>query len=450
MAIFGQKKARPDAVELALAYLEEAHRLRIPLTVLGPKGRETSALLAAVGDDRVTLNLQGPLAAERGDALGLLFHLDGLRFKVSAPLVEAKPGTAILEAPSGIALLERRKKPRARLNAREGATATALTGLFDGIGISGPLENISEGGLRMRAERIMDVKTQRRMHPGTSILSVGQPLMMVKLNKLPKCPTLELTGTVAYLEADREGLCLGITFSPDKASLLGPIRQLVASRAGSIPTAVPPKARRSQESLAPEPEPDRIPVPPPPPRPAPPPPPAAEAAPEPPPPAPVPTPAPGPPAAQLPPEPPEPAAIPEPSERAQALLRVKKRSRTLLLAMPAGMERHRLSTFLAEEGYGRILLATTLTEVLEHLDDPGGIHLVVLDGGVAELEGLALASLILHRSEGAPPPMLLAETHVDADLVLGSREAGVSHVVVKPYELDGEFARLLEGLLGLA
>ncbi|HEX9080947.1 MAG TPA: PilZ domain-containing protein, partial [Holophagaceae bacterium] len=255
MAIFGQKKTRQsEGSVLALAYLEEAQRLRTPLTVLAPKGRQAPALLASVSEERVTLTLQGPLIAERGDALGLILHLDGLRLKVATALLEVKPGSAVLEAPEGIALAERRKKPRARLSAREGATATALTGLFDGIGVSGPIENISEGGVRIRVERAMDVKTQRKMHLGPNLLSVGQALMLVKLTKLPKCPTLELTGVVAYLDADRDGLCLGVTFESGKESLLSPVRQLVASRAGSIPSSVPPKSRRSLEEPAAEPE----------------------------------------------------------------------------------------------------------------------------------------------------------------------------------------------------
>ncbi len=442
MAIFGQKKSRPgEGVELALAYLEEAQRLRLALTVLAPKGREAPALLSAITDERVTLALQGPLVAERGDTLGLLLHMDGLRLKVSTTLVELKAGTAVLEAPAGIALAERRKKPRARLNAREGATVTALTGLFDGIGVSGPLENISEGGLRMRVERAMDVKTQRRMPLGSSLLPVGQSLMLVKLAKLPKCPILELTGAVAYLEADRYGLCIGITFEPGKESLLSPVRQLVASRASSIPSTVPPKTRRSIEEPSPaeheSPRGIELATPRPEPQPAP----------EP---RPTPTPAALPPPEPAAPEPPAPAPAAEGSDRSHALLRVKKRSRALVLAMHPGPGQDQLATFLAEEGYGRILAVSTLSDLLEALDEAGGVHLVFIDGGVAELEGLELASLIHHRYEGAPPPIVLAEDHVDTDLVLESREAGVSHILVKPYEPDADLAHLFEAQLGLA
>ncbi|HEX9011728.1 MAG TPA: PilZ domain-containing protein, partial [Holophagaceae bacterium] len=240
MAIFGQKKQRQGSDQV-LAYLEDAQRLRTPITLLGPKGREVQATLSLVADDRVALTLQGPLLADKGAEATLLFVLDGLRLKAPTTLLDLKPGTAVVEVPEGLALAERRKKPRARLNAREGATATALTGLFDGIGVSGPIENISEGGLRIRVERAMDVKTQRKMHLGPNLFSVGQALMLVKLSKLPKCPPLELSGTVAYLEADSGGLCVGIAFEGGKEALLAPVRSLVASRAAAVPTSVPPK-----------------------------------------------------------------------------------------------------------------------------------------------------------------------------------------------------------------
>ncbi|GLH70598.1 hypothetical protein GETHPA_21310 [Geothrix rubra] len=435
MAIFGQKKQRQGS-DLVLAYLEEAQRVRTALTLLGPKGREVQATLSLVADDRVALSLQGPLLADKGAEVCLLFVLDGLRIQAPTTLLEMKPGSATVEIPERLALAERRKRPRARLNAREGATATALTGLFDGIGVSGPIENVSEGGLRIRVERAMDVKTQRKMHLGPSLFSVGQALMLVKLSKLPKCPPLELSGTVAYLEADSGGLCIGIAFEAGKEALLAPIRSLVASRATAIPTSVPPKARRSQEEASPDSEGGH---------------PALAAPrsaprhePE--------APAPPAPALAAEPPPPPPAAEPAPEapDRSLALLRVKKRARGILLAMPEGPDRDRLAAFLAEEGYGRVLLAATLTELLEALEGPGGAHLVLVDGGVAELKGLELASLLQHRPGEDHPPVILAEAIVDTDLVLGAQETGVAQILVKPYEPDADLARMIEAHLGLA
>ncbi|MDP1832819.1 MAG: response regulator [Geothrix sp.] len=439
MAMFGVKKAKPpEGSDLVLAYLEDVQRVRATLTLMDAQGRSVLATLASVSDDRVSLSLQGPLPADKGATMSLVFLLEGLRFKASARLLDMKPASAVLELPTALSLAERRKKPRARLNAREGATAIALTGLFDGVGINGTIENISESGVGLRVDRAMEVKTQRKMHMGANLVPVGQALMLVKLTKLPKCPTLELEGTVAHLDAS-QGLLMGIAFDPGKASMLAPVRALVASRTTAIPTAVPPKARRQpetdredEEPAHPRPAPKKEPEPEPPVAPA-----AAN---------PVPPPAPAP--VHPTPEP-EPEPVAHPDERSQAILRMKKRTRGILLAMPGGPDREALAAFLTGDGYGRVLGADTLTELLEQVERPG-IHLILVDGGVAELQGLALATFLRQRLEDELPPVILAETSVDADLVLGAQETGVAQVLVKPYDLDPDFRHMIEGHLGLS
>lgn len=438
MAMFGHKKSKPsEGSELVLAYLEEVQRVRGTLTVMCGSGLDVLATLTAVTEERISLNLQGPLGADKGAGLSLVFLLDGLRFMATTHLLEEKPGSAVLELPAAISLAERRKRPRARLNAREGATAIALTGLFDGVGINGTIENISESGVCIRVDRAMEVKTQKKMHMGANLMPVGQPLMLVKLSKLPKCPTLELEGKVAYLDASH-GLLLGIAFEPGKEALLAPVRALVASRTAAIPTTVPPKTRRQPEAGREDEEPVHRPAPKHEPEPAP----AA-----------APVAASPNPAAVPPPVPPRQEPDPGPAvhvdERSQALLRMKKRTRGILLAMPEGPDRDLLEAFLAEDGYGRVLCAATLTDLLDHLDRPG-LHLVLVDGGVAEVQGLALASLLRHRMGDETPPMILAEDSVDADLVLGAQETGVAQILVKPYQPDADFARMIEEHLGIA
>lgn len=433
MSMFGPKKNKSsEGSELVLAYLEDAHRVRAAMTLMDAKGRQVGAHLTTVAEDRVALALQSPLTADKGATLSLLFILDGLRFKVSAPLLELKPGTAVLDLPSSIALAERRSKSRARLNSREGATATALTGLFDGVGIFGSIENISETGVCIRVDRAMEVKTQRKMHMSANLMPVGQPLMLIKLAKLPKCPPIELEGRVAFMDAS-QGLVVGIAFETGKASLLAPIKALVASRTSAIPSSVPMKTRRQPEvprETREEHQPAEIPEPPPEPAPA------AR-------------PAPSPAAPPAPPrEEPEPDEAEAHDDRSLALLAMKKRSRGILLAMPEGPDRDLLAAFLSEDGYGRVPHAGTLTELLEHLDLPG-THLIFVDGGVAELQSLALASLLRHRMGEDMPPVILAEDAVDAELVLGARETGVAQVLVKPYQLDRDFTRMLEEHLGI-
>jgi CheY-like chemotaxis protein len=438
MAMFGSKKSRPsEGSELVLAYLEDAQRVRAPLVLLDPKGRETPANLVSVTEERVSLGLQGKVMADKGDSVTLLFYLDGLRLKAPGKVGELKPGTLVLELPSRIELAERRKKPRARINPREGATAVALTGLFEGIGLTGSIENLSESGFCLRVDRAMNVKTQARMNLGANLLSPGDPFMLIKLNKLPKCPPIEVGGTVTHLAAEGSGLLVGFQFESGKEGILAPVKALVSSRAGAVPTTVPQKARRPQEPTPSSPEAGvELAASRPAPRKEPEPPPAPEPKPA--------TPAPGPESRE---EPQPPPADPvESNGRSSALLRVKKRTRCLLLAMAEGPEREALAAFLSQDGYGRVLAVTTLTELLEQVD---GAQLVFVDGGVAELQGLALASLLRHRMEEAMPPLILAEASVDAELVMGAQETRIAQILVKPYDLDGDFLRMIEGHLGI-
>ena len=127
---------------------------------------------------------------------------------------------------------------------------------------------------------------------------------------------------------------------------------------------------------------------------------------------------------------------------------MKKRTRGILLALPAGSHREALAGYLSQDGYGRVPCADTLTDLLDLVDRPG-IHLMLVDGGVAELQGLALASLLRHRLGDEMPPVILAEASVDAELVLGAQETGVAQILVKPYDLDLDFLHMLEGHLGI-
>ena len=439
MAMFGLKKSKSsEGSELVLAYLEDAQRVRATVFAVDPKAREIPASLVIVGEERVTVSIQGRVMAEKGEPISLLFYLDGLRLKATGKLQELKTGTLVMELPSSIELAERRKKARARLNQREGATAIALTGLFEGIGLTGNIDNISEGGMCLKVGRAINVKTQGPMHMGPNLLSVGEVFMVIKLNKLPKCPLIEVGGVAAHVASEGNGLSIGITFDSGKESILSPVKSMVTSRSGSLPTTVPLKARRPPQPKAEPAEPSIELAPP---RPV------QKKEPDPPP-APPSTPAPEPQALAPAPAPTPEVASPQPdfANRGSALYRMKKRTRGVLLAMPEGPDQEALVGFLTADGYGKIRVAATLTELLDQLDE---VQLVFVDGGVAELQGLALASLLKQRLEGEATRVVLAATSVDAELVLGAQEVGVAQVLVKPYGLDVEFLQMVEGHLGI-
>lgn len=428
--LFGKDKGEGGGGDLPLAYLEEAQRLRAPLILIDPKGREMAAQIQSIGEDRIALHATGILPVEKGDKFGLLVHLDGSRFRVKLRAIEIRNGQLWVDLPLEIELAERRRKPRARLSAKEGATATALTGLFEGIGATGSVENIGEGGLRMRVEKAMEIKGERRLNPSLALLPVGTPLMLIKLSKLPKAPNLEVTGKVVGVQMDGNTLYLNLAFQEPQSAL----KTLVSSRSSALPTAVPPKQRRIREA-EPQERPHRD-APEPTERPA-----RPEEAPSAKPPSPE-------PAKAEAPHPPEAAPDRPAADRAGALSALKKRTRAILVAMEDHPDRDWLQAFLQEQGYQRIHLAGTLTQVLEALDQPG-LSLIFIDGGVAELKGIELADFLKNRLGEGKPPILLAQETVQTVLVLAARRAGVDEILVKPYNHDEALAGKIETLLGL-
>lgn len=235
-----------------------------------------------------------------------------------------------------------------------------------------------------------------------------------------------------YLEGGSAALFLGVSWSAFPPEALGALRSLISSRVASVPASLPPKTRRNQE-----PEPTQ-------PREKP-----AEAAPKP---APA-EPEPSQPATPAPTPPPEPASAPPepvPAEppRNTALLRLKKRSRTVaVVATPGNPHRVLAMDHLGEEGYGKVVSAQTLRDLLDLLDEAKP-NLLVIEDGVAELQGIELVDA-LHRVHADLPPIVLALEEISTATVLAARRAGVTNLMVKPYDLDDAFSAILEGALGL-
>ncbi len=430
---FGKDKREVGISDLVMAYLEDAQRVRSPFLVRDSRKRECSAVLQALDEKAGTLNLQvaGSFSLEKGAEAELVFIHENLRLGATTRVVEVRGGTLTLEIPEALELLERRKQPRARLNAKEGATLTGLSSLFEGVGITGVLENLSESGCRVRVEKAMNIKDQKKLGIGTALLPVGHTFMILKLNKVPRCPAvMEMGGRVAYLDSNAGGLALGIRF--EKSEFAGAIRNMVSNRAGSIPSAVPPKARR--RALEPEAEPaprmeraekpiadktvEALPL-------------AAHVA--------VPSETPEP-------LPPVPAGEGAGLSRNTALLRLKKRSRAVVILASAGPGGLLRDHFL-EEGYGRVLLALGWDEVVAHLQEPG-VGLLFIDTQMPLLESMEMAQRL--RDAGMQlPAIVLAAEEVSRALVVAAQRAGISQLLVKPYALDEALSQLAEQQMGL-
>jgi CheY-like chemotaxis protein len=483
MALFGFGKEKKDGhvADSVLAYLEEAQRAHAPFTLTGPRRNEGAAQLQGLDEagGLLIFQLSSPLDADKGARIDLAFLQDGLRIGGTATVAEARPGQLVATLPEALELRERRRQPRIRLNPKEGATLTALTGLFDGVGITGIVENLSEGGARVRVEKALNIKGEKRLPLGTALVPPGQEFLLVKLNKAPKCPAvMELEGRAVFLESSAGGLVMGLAFNPPQPEVAAALKNLVASRATPIPAALPPKARRRQEPEAdPAPAPNRAADPPS--RPSPEPsrrpadsPPAAAPRPGSPAPA-LAAPRPGSPApAAVPPKPARPIpaeadpkpAIPAPAEadpgapapprpdpvapvRNETLLRLRKRSRAVVALVPSPAFGDRLKDLLMGEGFGRTLVTTSLDELEDFLRLPN-LAVLILDGSLSTLEALRLVSE-LQAVHATLPPIILAVEEASTGVVLAARRQGVAQVLVKPYDLDAAFSALLAQQMGL-
>lgn len=446
MAVFGFGKDKKEAganLEQFLAYLEDAQRTRTVFTLSAPRKPGIGATLVNIdeGLGRLTFQVQQLLmGADKGGRLDFVYIQEPLRLGGTFRLVEARPGVVVTELPGSLEIQERRAQPRARLNAKEGCTLTALTGLFEGVGITGIVENLSEGGARIRVEKAMNLKGEKRLPLGTALVPVGQPFMLIKVNKAPRCPVvMELEGRAVYLENGPSGLVLGLAFSSPRADHASALRGLVSSRTASVPTSLPAKSRRRPEPPAapsePAPAPTPVPQPPPPAQAGP----RAEvqaplrsaAAPD------EAAPAPRvPPPDQAPPEPVEP-----PAPRNEALVRLKKRSRAVVALAHSPAEGDILKDYLQEEGFGRVLVTHQPKELAEFLQQPN-LAVLLVDGDFGPLDALAFIGQ-LRSVQPDMPPVILAVEAVSTGIVLAAHRQGVTQMLVKPYALDAAFCDLL-------
>ena len=122
MAIFGfgKDKGGEDAALLVLAYMEDALRQRSPFVIKGPMKHDISATLHSVSEDARTFRLlpEVPFKMEKGGKVDFTLIHDGLRLGATTRAAETREGVVVLHFPETLALMERRRLPRARLRRR--------------------------------------------------------------------------------------------------------------------------------------------------------------------------------------------------------------------------------------------------------------------------------------------------------------------------------------------
>lgn len=366
---------------LALAYFEFARRWQFPVTVETDTGVEAESTVEAVDAKRGRLTLAIPNAPGSGlepdDEVALFLGLEDGRWQGRAVVQHFRDNRRlfVLTLPRELRLQDRRKGPRAR-DIQEVSVQVQVKE-FSGESLRGSVMDLGEGGLLMRLER-------GRGTDGADALGEGIDLAVVTVAN-GGGTGFECQGRLIHLTTGRQGLLAGIRFRNLKLEARQWLEGYLGPRAKAPPDVLPPLVYAPEETES----------------------------------------------GEVPALAPDSAAA---ASRADALLRIKKRGRTVMLAMPEGEERLGLAEAMLGDGYGRVLAVDHLWQVGEALQGQA-VHLVLIDGGVAEMGPVELASFIYFARGDSPCVTLFATGDPLRYSEASLKQAGVDRLIAKPLAL---------------
>lgn len=385
-----------------LAYLEALVRSGEEVGLVVQGHAALPAWVEAVEEDpprfRVRLGQPLPVTWIRRKEVALLYSLDGIRLLSPLKFLErAGYLEAVFALPDSVRRAERRGRQRIRFGPREKATVTVLEGLLGARGATGPLLDLSMGGLRMRVERAVTVQGKGPLEIGAGTFPAGTRFPVLRIDQLPHAPILVCSGVVAHVAEEAGGLTLGLRFQDLGELEAQIIRQVLGRRLPSFDVEFP-DPRRGRESAEGSPVTvlrhggD-----------------AAEAA---------------------------------PGRRSEA----PRAGRRILLAVQDDLDRAILATTLRLEGYPKIHEARALAAALDHLR-VFPMDLVAMGERFGDLPAAeVLARFRQHGLDRHTPVLLLAGEDLEAARRDAS-EAGIAHVLPGAGDLGDAFAETVAGLL---
>ena len=376
------------------ACLEALRTRGAPVVVETMEGVQVEAHIESLDSlkGRVVLSLQRAPSAglEADDDVNLFFTMHESRWvgRARVHYHNDRRTRFTLLLPRRLDSGDRRREARIFLDTSENVKATFLPDGIRRVEVIGRISNLSENGFRIAILAGVDLDEERSLDPCDILLEETQLLDAVRITGLREAP-MEALGTV--LEVDRQpmGPVLGVRFKNllpgDREFLRAYIAERV--RAQPRPAAHPPSAAV--------------------------------------------------PAAVEPTAGPKEDGAPSP----QAELRLK-RFKSLVLVMPPGSEREALHTFLATQGFTRVLPAGTPAE-LATVTRKSPPSLFMVDWPDPSMPELDIVAFLGRHPFLSPPKMILACTNATTQLTREAYRLGVSHVLVKPYALDAVLVDLL-------
>ncbi len=185
-----------------LAYLDELVKRRISVS-FEIKGRtyETDILFLESKTKAMRIQSGDTARIPNGTPLTVGFTLDKTwwTFQTKFAVIEDKPYLLI---PRTINHCERRISPRCGFSPREQVKVTILEGLGSGNGVFGLAKDISTDGMSLTIDKAMHLASEKEISPTPSLFEPGAPLAMIKINRIPGLPLLEISGTAKRVFRD--------------------------------------------------------------------------------------------------------------------------------------------------------------------------------------------------------------------------------------------------------
>ena len=179
------------------------------------------------------LKLIRPLPHEllAGAAFEMLFASGDQRFEAPC-LFHGREGYLLyrFSIPLLMAPADRRRHKRFPFRPREKAYVVAQDASVPGHGLSGPLVNLSLGGLAFRVDRVMRLDDHMRVTPGLGFFDRGKSFPMLKIRDLPNLPVFDARGILTFA-AERDGeIVVGIQFGELKEAELESLQSVLTIR----------------------------------------------------------------------------------------------------------------------------------------------------------------------------------------------------------------------------
>ena len=162
------------------------------------------------------LKLVRPLPHElaEGALFRMLFAVDDQLFECIISL-NGRDGYLqySFQLPPCLFLADRRRHKRYPFRPRENAYVIAQDAGLPGLGVAGPLVNISLGGLALRVDRVLRMDDGLRVPVSSALFDRGKAFTRVRVQDLPQLHLLEGRAIAAHVSERGPELILGLTLA---------------------------------------------------------------------------------------------------------------------------------------------------------------------------------------------------------------------------------------------